>query len=261
MTDSSEEKSRSTNAWVIVLGQLALGLALLALWELAGWSLGSTWTSKPSLIFVRLFKLASSDLYWHVLITVTEIVLGFAVGAGLGTAAGLALGYSRVTGTVLRPIVVILYNIPLVTLVPLFIFWFGFGILSKVVLIAIAVFFIVFFNAFSGAMQVDQETLQSVQIMGATQLEQFQKVVFPACLAWISAGIKIALPYALVAATTGEMLAAREGLGWLLARSAAQFDMTGVYTVLFILMLIGMLVAEVAVRTESFLLRWRHAAE
>jgi NitT/TauT family transport system permease protein len=78
-------------------------------------------------------------------------------------------------------------------------------------------------------------------------------------MAWIVAGFKIAFPYALVAATTGEMLAARDGLGSLLAKAAAQFDMTGVYTVLLILMVIGMLIAEIAVRSEAFLLRWRPA--
>ncbi len=246
---------------MIFAGQVAVGLALLAAWELSGRYLGSTWTSQPSLIFARLFRLVYSDVYWHIFITSTEIVVGLGIGAALGVAMGLLLGYSMVLGIVLRPIVVVLYNIPLVTLIPLFIFWLGFGILSKIVLIAISVFFIVFFNVFTGATQVDRDTLQSVQTMGATPREQFQKVVFPACIAWISAGMKISLPYALVAATTAEMLAAREGLGWMLSRSAAQFDMTGVYTVLFILMLMGMLVAEAAMRLESFLLRWRHAGE
>lgn len=266
MTSLASSSSRSdakgtSDAWLIPAGQVLVGILLLALWELAGRQFGSTWTSQPSLIFVRLYKLIFSDVYWHILITTTEIVVGLALGAGLGIAVGLLLGYSMVLGIVLRPIVVVLYNIPLVTLIPLFIFWLGFGILSKIVLIAISVFFIVFFNVFTGATQVDHDTLQSVETMGATPREQFQKVVFPACIAWISAGMKISLPYALVAATTGEMLAAREGLGWMLARSAAQFDMTGVYTVLFILMLMGMMVAEAAMRLETFLLRWRHAGE
>jgi len=127
------------------------------------------------------------------------------------------------------------------------------------VLVAISAFFVVFFNAFSGAQKVDQDLLQNLHLMGANRLETFVRVVVPASMAWIVAGLKIALPYALVAATTGEMLAARDGLGSLLAKAAARFDMTGVYSVLLILMLVGMSIANAAVRVENYLLRWRRA--
>ena len=255
-----DHDARSADAKIIPLAQLALGLVLLAAWEIIGRTTGGLWTSQPSSIIVRLIKLAGGDLYWHTLITTSEMAIGLAIGASLGTVVGLILGYSSVLGIVLRPIVVVLYNIPLITLVPLFIFWFGFGMLPKVVLVSIAVFFIVFFNTFTGATKVDREMLQSVQTMGANPGEQFRKIYFPACLAWISAGVKIALPYSLGAAIVGEMLASRNGLGSLLSSSAAQFDMTGVYAVLFILMVLGMVLADLAVRLETFLLRWRHAA-
>ena len=70
----------------------------------------------------------------------------------------------------------------------------------------------------------------------------------------------MALPYALVAATTGEMLAARRGLGFLLSDAASQFDMTGLYAALVVLMLLGLAVSEAAAWLERRLLRWRHAA-
>ena len=95
--------------------------------------------------------------------------------------------------------------------------------------------------------------------MGSTRRETFQKVVAPACMAWIIGGIKTALPYALVAATTGEMLAARRGMGFLLSDAASQFDMTSLYAALFILMLLGLAVSETASWSERHLLRWRHA--
>jgi NitT/TauT family transport system permease protein len=98
-----------------------------------------------------------------------------------------------------------------------------------------------------------------VELMGSTRREKFQKVVAPACMAWIIGGIKTALPYALVAATTGEMLAARRGLGFLLSDAASQFDMTSLYAALFILMLLGLGVAETAAWGERHMLRWRHA--
>jgi NitT/TauT family transport system permease protein len=106
---------------------------------------------------------------------------------------------------------------------------------------------------------VDTDLIAQVELMGSTRIETFRKVVTPACMVWIIGGIKTALPYALVAATTGEMLAARRGLGFLLSDAASQFDMTSLYSALFILMLLGLLVGEAANWTERHLLRWRHA--
>jgi len=239
--------------------QAVVLLLLFAAWELAARYWDPTWTSSPLRVVERLIDLLKGDLYRHLAVTFGEIAAGVLIGGFLGSITGLWLGASRFLGVLLRPMVVTLYNVPLVTLAPLFIVWFGFGMESKVVLVAISAFFVVFFNAFSGAQKVDQDLLQNLHLMGANRLETFVRVVVPASMAWIVAGLKIALPYALVAATTGEMLAARDGLGSLLAKAAARFDMTGVYSVLLILMLVGMSIANAAVRVENYLLRWRHA--
>jgi len=150
--------------------------------------------------------------------------------------------------------------VPLVALAPLFIMFFGLDMLPKIILVSIVVFFLLFFNTFTGAGEVDNDLIGSISLMGSTPRENFQKVVAPACMAWIIGGVKIALPYALVAATTGEMLAARRGLGFLLSDAASSFNMTGLYAALVILMLLGLAVAEAAVRMERYLLRWRDAA-
>jgi NitT/TauT family transport system permease protein len=248
--------TRALLAWQAVVFVLLLGA-----WELASYLTDPTWISRPTLVAVRLFELFQGEIYKHLAVTLGEIIQGVLLGGFLGSLGGLWLGNAKFLGTLLRPMVVTLYNIPLVTLAPLFIVWFGFGMQSKVVLVGISVFFVVFFNAFSGAQKVDEDLLESMRLMGATRSEIFFKVVFPASMAWIVAGFKIAFPYALMAATTGEMLAARDGLGSLLAKSAALFDMTGVYTILLVLMVIGVLIAEFAVRSENYLLRWRNAKQ
>jgi len=97
--------------------------------------------------------------------------------------------------------------------------------------------------------------------MGATRFEQFRKVILPATAVWIAGGIKIALPYALVATITGELLATRAGLGFLISRAAERFDMTSLYAVLLILMALGLLLSEAALRLEHRFLRWRKTAE
>ncbi len=93
--------------------------------------------------------------------------------------------------------------------------------------------------------------------MGATESEMFVKLVAPAAMAWIWAGLKVALPYALIAAIVGEMMVARSGMGFLLTRAAGQIDMTGTYAALVILMMLGVVISGAATRVESYVLRWR----
>jgi NitT/TauT family transport system permease protein len=243
----------------ILVWQVAVGVGLLAAWEALGRLHGSQWTSEPSLIADRLVQWARGDLYLQVATTLTEVVTGLFIGAVFGILAGLVLGRSPLLSVILRPIIVAFYSVPLIALAPLFIMFFGLDMLPKIVLVTLVVFFLLFFNTFAGATSVDHDLIAQVELMGSTRREKFQKVVAPACMAWIVGGFKIALPYALVAATTGEMLAARRGLGFLLSDAASQFDMTSLYAALFILMMMGLAVSEAAAWAERRLLRWRHA--
>lgn len=234
-------------------------LALLGLWEAYGRYVDPSWVSQPTLILDRVRTWALSDLGVHIGTTVAEMLLGLSLGAPAGILGGLLLGRSRLLAALLRPILATLYSIPLITLAPLFILWFGLGMQPKVVLVGIVSFFLVFFNTFAGAQAVDRDLVAMLRVMGASKRELFQKLIAPACAAWIITGLKIALPYALIAATVGEMLAARQGLGYLLIRATSQIDMTGVYAALLVLMVVGVIVGECAARLENWLLRWRAA--
>jgi NitT/TauT family transport system permease protein len=244
----------------ILFWQIAVGVLLLGGWELMGWLSGGVWTSRPTLIAAKLGQWLQGSVYIHIATTLTEVIAGLVLGSAAGVLAGLVLGRSPIAAGIMRPIIVAFYSIPLVALAPLFIMFFGLDMLPKIVLTTIVVFFLLFFNTFAGATSVDDDLIAQVELMGSTEIEKFRKVVAPGCMVWIIGGIRTALPYALVAATTGEMLAARRGLGFLLSDAASQFDMTSLYSALFILMLLGLAVAEAANWGERHLLRWRHAA-
>ena len=237
--------------------QIAVVAAVLAAWEAYGRLVDQTWISLPSLIVSRLITWASSDLATHVVVTLTEMLVGLGIGAPLGAALGLVLGRSPVLAALLRPIIFALYSVPLVTLAPLFIFWFGLGLLPKIILVAIVTFFLLFFTTFAGVQTIDKDMIASFRLMGASRSELFRKLIAPACMAWIISGIKIALPYSLIAATVGEMLLAREGLGFLLMRASQQIDMTGMFAALFVLMFAGVAINELANHFERRLMRWR----
>lgn len=245
-----------------ILGmRIALAIALLALWEWAGRSFGATWTSLPSLIGVRLLEWARGDLLLHISVTLQEIVIGLALGGCCGVLAGLVLGRAAVLGPIMRPIIFGLYSIPIIALAPLFILWFGLEMMPKIVMVMISAFFLLFFNTFSGVQAVDPDLISGMRLMGASRGEIFRKVVAPGAMSWIVSGFKIATPYAFAAAVTGELLAARLGIGSLISSAAAQFDMTGLYAALLVLMVMGILGTAATLVIERRLLRWRPASE
>jgi len=241
----------------VFLGRILLTIAILFGWEISGRIVDPTWISAPSLIVLRLVRWAAEDLAAHATTTITEMAMGLAIGLPAGVLAGIFLGRSPLLAALLRPIIVGFYSVPLVTLAPLLILWFGLDMQPKVVLVAVVTFFLIFFNTFSGVQAIDKDLISSFALMGASPREAFHKLILPASAAWILSGLKIALPYALIAATVGEMIAARRGIGFLITRSASQIDMTGLYAALFVLMLIGVTVGAGANRLESRILRWR----
>ena len=122
---------------------------------------------------------------------------------------------------------------------------------------ALVSFFLLFFNTYSGVATIDRDVLDALRLMGANRQEVLVKVVLPATMPWVLSGLKSALPYALIAATVGEMMLARNGLGFLITQFAGQYDMTGVYATLVVLMALGVILAELASRSEAWILRWR----
>jgi sulfonate transport system permease protein len=257
LSHAASSAGRKADERFILLGRIFLTTSLLIGWELAGRFVDPSWISTPSLVALRLIGWAGDDLTLHAATTVAEMAIGLAIGVPAGVVAGILLGRSPVLATLLRPIIVAFYSVPLVTLAPLLILWFGLDMEPKIVLVAVVVFFLIFFNTFSGVQAIDRDLIANLALMGASRREEFQKLVLPASSAWILSGLKISLPYALIAATVGEMIAARRGLGFLVTRSASQIDMTGLYAALIVLMAIGVAISAGANALEAHILRWR----
>src|SRR6185436_3099553 len=223
---------------------------------------GVAWISSPVLVARRLADwLMTGAIYVNVLTTLTEMVVGLIIGVVVGVLCGLLLGMSRLVATVVRPIIFAIYSVPLISLAPLLIMIFGIDMLPKIVLVATVVFFLVLFNTMKGVEMVDPDIVDVLKVMGAQWHESFRKVLLPGCMVWILSGVKVALPFALVAATVGEMMAARRGLGLVLSESGQKFDVTAIYAVLLILTVLGLVVAETGARLESSLLRWRRKSD
>lgn len=239
-------------AWRVAVMVVGLGA-----WEWASDRLiPSFYVSKPSAIATRLYEVfVTGQIFPHLLATFIEIFAGFAIGLPMGLLVGLVLGSWRFGARVFQPFLILLYSMPLLALAPLLLLWFGIGPNFKIVLVAVSVFFFVFFNTFAGARDLDNDLVGSLRIMGASWPDVFIKVTMPASVDWIFTGIKVAAPYALAAAVVGEMLVAHAGLGQLLVRATQMNDMARLYAVLLIIMAIGIVFAEGINRMERLIMR------
>lgn len=246
--------------WPTVLAWRAgILVAGLGLWEFAsGRLIKPFWISSPSEIWRQLGEWISTGQLWlHVEVTLTETVLGFAFGAVSGVLFGLALGLNRRLAAVLDPFIVAFYSLPKIALAPLFILWFGVGLTSKVVLATFVVFFLVFYNTYAGTLAVEAELVDVLRLMGARRSQIIRKVILPSALIWIFTGMKSSVPYALIGAVVGEMMASNKGLGYLIEAAAGQYDTGGVFAALFVLMIIATGLHELLKQSERLMLRWK----
>jgi len=259
-----EERQAPRSEFLTVLAwRAAIVVICLAAWEFAsGRLIKPFWISSPSEIWRQLSVwVATGQLWLHVEVTLSETLMGFAFGAISGVAVGLALGLNRRLAAVLDPFIVAFYSLPKIALAPLFILWFGVGLTSKVVLATFVVFFLVFYNTYAGTLAVEAELIDVLRLMGARRGQIIRKVILPSALIWIFTGMKSSVPYALIGAVVGEMMASNKGLGYLIEAAAGQYDTGGVFAALFVLMIIATGLHELLKQSERLMLRWREETQ
>ncbi|MEU6831665.1 ABC transporter permease [Nocardia beijingensis] len=244
-----------------------LRVALVALW-LGAWELTATvWIdpffySKPSLIWARLVEWFTEgtqfgSIWLQVYTTVQEAVLGFVIGTVAGVVLGVLLGRSRYWAEVLAPFIKALNAVPRIVLASLFIIWFGLGLSSKVATVVVLVFFAVFFNAFTGAREVDGNVIDNARILGASRRQVLVSIVLPSATTWILSSLHTAFGFALIGAVVGEYAGASKGLGLLISNAQGTFDSAGIYAGMIIITVIA-LIAEWGIgMAENRLLKWR----
>jgi NitT/TauT family transport system permease protein len=255
----AEQPAARTEWLTVMMWRTAIIIIGLAFWEFAsGRLIKPFWISSPSEIWRQLGTwIASGELWLHVEVTLTETVMGFAFGALSGVAVGLALGLYRRLAAILDPFIVAFYSLPKIALAPLFILWFGVGLTSKVVLATFVVFFLVFYNTYAGTLAVEAELVDVLRLMGARRSQIVRKVILPSAMIWIFTGMKSSVPYALIGAVVGEMMASNKGLGYLIEAAAGQYDTGGVFAALFVLMIIATGLHGLLKQSERLLLRWK----
>ncbi|MDN5667337.1 MAG: ABC transporter permease [Renibacterium salmoninarum] len=246
-----------------------LRAALVAIW-LGSWEItanivglsGTFFISRPSLIWERLVQWFTvgtpvGSIWENIGYTVSAAVLGFILGTITGIVVGVFLGRNRFLAEVLAPFIKASNAIPRIVLAALFIIWFGSGINSKVATVFVLVFFVIFFNAFTGAREVDQNVINNARILGASKRKVLTSIVLPSATSWILSSMHTAFGFALIGAIVGEYAGAKRGMGLLLNQSQGSFDTAGIFAGMIIVTVIALLAEWILTVAENKLLKWK----
>lgn len=243
----------SLHAWLVPV-------AIAALWQMAG---GLGWISQtllptPLMIAKQFVNLgASGELWGHFQVSILRALSGFILGGLTGLALGLFTGLGSMAERTLDPSIQMLRTVPLLSLIPLFILWFGIGEFSKILMISLGAFFPVYVNTFLGIRSVDAKLYEVSRIFQYSKLQLLTRLILPSALPNILLGIRLSLGVSWLVLVVAEMMGTSAGVGYMIqdARAYSQTDIVFVGIIIFAM--IGKLSDSSVRLLETRLLNWR----
>ena len=249
-----QDVSRSDN-----LLSLVTFLILLLVWELAvaAFAIPEYLLPAPSAIGRSLYYGITSGLFaGHFLVTAFQTLSGFLLAAAFGISVGALVAQFRLIERTVYPWLVALQTLPKIAIAPLIIIWAGYGIQSKVIIVALVSLFPILVNTIVGLKSCDEGKLDLMRSLGATNWETFRLVRLPNALPFIFAGLNVAIVLAILGSIVGEFVGSKAGLGNLILESNFQFNIAQMFAILVILGVFGVSMSAVVKMLQKRLLFW-----
>jgi len=231
---------------------------LMSIWELVGRLTNPLFFAPISDIVGELVKAILDPrerLLTAFLQTLSVLVPGFVIASVLGVAIGILMGRRNLAYQILDPYVTILYNTPRVVLIPIFMLWLGTGATMKIIVVGLAAIFPVIVNTMLGVRDVSAQLTEPARSLKATERQLLHKVIFPATLPFIIAGIKLGLGRALTTVIVAELFVSVSGLGGMLHTAATSYQTAKMFVPVIILALLGILIDGLLSRLERATVR------
>ncbi len=247
---------RLNDRWGSAIFALAF---FLALWQAVVWvgNYPAYILPSPLQVAVRFWEAVNSGiLVSNTLVTLGEMALGFALGAGGGLLLGYLLYKLRLLERLLAPYIAASQALPIVAIAPLLVLWFGFGLLPKVLVCAIIVFFPITVSVVSGLLGIERDLLEVADLFGASAWQKLYLVELPLAARSIFAGLRISVTLTATGAVVGEFVSPSAGLGYLLNYSSVNLDASLRFVALFTLVALATTAYALVGWLERRVLRW-----
>ncbi|WP_217589514.1 ABC transporter permease [Lentibacillus saliphilus] len=233
-------------------------IVLLLLWELASRAFAiPAWLLPAPLQIIETGLTGWADYGHHVSSTVQLTITGFLIGTtiGLGVATGLHLIPSL--REAVYPLLILSQNIPIIVLAPLLVIWFGFGMLPKLIVIALVCFFPITVSALEGFRETDRDLKHYMAMAGATKRQMFFKLEWPNAWPYIFSGLKISATYSVMGAVISEWLGAQKGIGVYMTLASSSFRTDRVFVAIALVMMLSLLFFGLIVLIEKHVVKWK----
>jgi NitT/TauT family transport system permease protein len=215
----------------------------------------------PIKVFESLLNPAIAPKYnwWrHIAATGEEIVGSFLATAVIGIGLSILIVWSKVLNKLIMPIIVLFNSVPKIAMAPLFLMWFGYGLVPNILIAVMIAFFPVVLNTTIGLQAVEEDLLGLVQYLNASKAQIFFKIRIPNSLPYIFAGIKISATMCVVGSIVGEFVASSKGLGYLLRDAQAFIDTPTMFACLLLLSVMGLLFFSMVSALEKLCMPWNY---
>jgi NitT/TauT family transport system permease protein len=205
--------------------------------------------------------LLNGQLRKHFAVTLLEFAYGFSAACLLGVLIGYFMGLYKWFDDIMEPWIATLYSIPIITVVPLIIIWFGIGMMSKVIVVFKITAVAIILNTAAGIKTLDPVWLELAKSLRLTGWETTYKIRLPGALPFILAGMRLGVGRALLGVIVAELMAANAGLGYLLRDSSETWDSPKLFVTVALLAVIGLVSFNLIKRLEQRIAPWRRSAE
>jgi ABC-type nitrate/sulfonate/bicarbonate transport system permease component len=236
---------------------IATAFFLLLIWELA-----VRINHLPSYILpspLQIIKTLAGTwplLLMHTISTLEEAILGFILAIVIAFITAFLLDYFYWLNKAVYPLLIVSQTIPIITLAPLFLIWFGWGILPKIIVVVMVCFFPIVISLLNGLNSVDPDLINLFRSMGASRIAIFKMVKLPSALPVFFSGLKISASYSIMAAVIGEWLGAERGLGYFMTIAQKSFRVDRVLAAVVLIALLSLLLVKVIDLAQWFFIPW-----
>ena len=251
-------------SWVRRNEQLIVGttsvVSFLLVWQLvtAARVVPELFLAGPGDIYRAYGELLREGKIWQdALVSGQEFGMGYGLAVFVAIPLGLLIGWYRRVRYALDPFITFFYSTPRIVLLPLLIIWFGIDIWSKVAVVFLGAFFAIVINTTAGVRSLDANLIRVAHSFGKSDLEIFRTIALPGSVPFILTGLRLGIGHALIGVVVGELVAARHGIGLMMAIAGATFQTAKVFAGLFIIAGAGITLTYVLQRLERHFDAWR----
>ncbi|MCL6243755.1 ABC transporter permease [Acinetobacter sp. ANC 7200] len=259
VSTASDSSNHIKPKLILILKGLALPVVLLLLCEILvkNGVIEPYLLPAPSSLWQSFIELSEGELWQHIWTSTWRVFLGFFIGSGLALIFALLVGLNEQAEAFLEPTFSAIKSIPSLAWIPLLLLWLGIDESSKIILIAIGAFFPTYTNTVAAIQGVDRKLIEVAQVYRLKYLRQIREIILPAASPGILTGLRNSLSLAWMFMIAAELIAATQGIGYLLSdgRETSRPDI--VIIAIILLALLGKITDSLMKYLEQYLLRWR----